>query len=732
MRRILTCTIIGATVCLLTAPALSATAAARPAAVSGQAVPSVHPTRTVILPTGDAVVINKVGDRTSTSVRAADRSGPAGQFVSESLAGRTYVLPGEVRPFLGTVLDPSLFDVTTLATVATAGRIPVTVTAAASSTIALPGFTATSRSGAVSTGYLASSAAATLRQDLINAWRRVAAPGGVAPTSLFGGVTHLALTGAVGPARPAYPQVTLIIKVRTATGRPSPGGTIALINTDDVRKFVNFVPYSNGEARVSLPYGHYSGITDDATFTPTSFVDRIIPIADYTVSRNLQTMTFDARAATVRPSVRTPRPAGLNTFSLEFDRTTAHGGLGVTTAFGPGQQVYVAPTPAARYGQLDWLTTWSLVGPAAGPRYSYDISFASTGSVPARQSHTVTSSQLATVHARYYGDKRRTAEFVRTPFYSFEAGAFSEFAALPTPSAVTQYINAPPGAVWFDTLLAYSSNENPFGGIFFDGARIYAAGSTRAVDWLRGPLAPATEARTEGEPAFYCQACRTAGKLAVGLAPVTDTTPGHIGYLDELPGHGPVSRFDLYRNGVRVGGGPDVTGGLFAVPSTAATYRIHDTTDRSADAVVTSTTTSTDLTFRSAATGGGALPKGWVCGIEAAIKCTVLPLLHATIPLPTSLADTLPVGAITFDFTVARIQGAAPAAVTSATLSTSTDGTTFHPATVVALGQGVFRATIVNAPSSAGRGISLRLTASDAGGSTISQTVTAAYQVAAN
>ena len=113
-------------------------------------------------------------------------------------------------------------------------------------------------------------------------------------------------------------------------------------------------------------------------------------------------------------------------------------------------------------------------------------------------------------------------------------------------------------------------------------------------------------------------------------------------------------------------------------------------------------------------------------------SCTVLPLLHATIPLPTSLADTLPVGATTFDFTVARIAGAAPAAVTAATLSTSTDGTTFHPAKVVALGQGVFQATIVNGAVlrrarrlATGHRVRRR-------GSTISQTVTAAYQVAAN
>jgi hypothetical protein len=758
VRRILTSTIIGVSVGLLAVPALSATAAPRSAPVSGHPVASHavsgHPvvtravsgqavvdralslslpsSRAVTLLTGDSVVLRTAGHRTSASVRAADRSGPQGQFLAESLAGHTYVLPSEVRPFVGSVLDPSLFDVAALAAASSAGRIPVTVTAPAGSVIDLPGFTATSHSGAVSTGYLATSSAAALRNDLISAWRRVVAPGAVAPTALFGGVTHLSLTGAVSPVQPAFPQVTLIIKVLNASGRPSPEGFIGLVNTDDSRKFATFVPYYNGEVRVSLPYGHYGGITDDASFTATSFVDRLVPIADYTVSRNLQTLTFDARTATVRPSVQTPAPASLNTLSLEFDRGSGRGGIGSIFLYGAGSQVYVAPTPTARYGQLHWLTTWSLAGPTSGAQYSYDLSYLNTGSVPARQGHTVTSGQLATVHARYYSEKRRTAEFVRTPYYPFQDGIFSEFAALPTPEARTEYINAPPSAVWLDQLLAYPSDDNPFGGFFLDGPRIYQAGSTRAVDWLRGPLAPATAAPTEGDAGFFCPACRTANKLGVDLAPVTDTTPGHVGYLDEVEGHGPVASFVLYRNGVRVGGGQDVTGGLFTVPPGSATYRIHATTDRRADSVLTSTTTSTDWTFRSGATGGAPLPAGWDCGIGTSTHCTVLPLLRATVPLPTSLSDTLPVGTTTFDFTVARVAGATPSAVTAATLSTSSDGTTFHPAKVVALGHGTFRATVVNGSSLAGHGVSLQVTASDAAGSSITQTVTNAYQVASN
>ena len=51
---------------------------------------------------------------------------------------------------------------------------------------------------------------------------------------------------------------------------------------------------------------------------------------------------------------------------------------------------------------------------------------------------------------------------------------------------------------------------------------------------------------------------------------------------------------------------------------------------------------------------------------------------------------------------------------------------------MTALGGGAFRATVVNPQSTAGHAVSLRVTGADSGGSTISQTVTAAYVVAAD
>ena len=745
MRRIVTALAVCVTVSALAVPAAASATASTTASAHGTSrattagATSSAATATVMLPTGDAVLVRAVAGHSQVSVVAADRSGPAGQFNTVREGGDTYVFPAEARPFLGSVLDPSLFDVTALAASATSAhgvtRIPVVVTAPAGATFQLPGFTATAHTGTATTGYLAASGATALRNALVSAWRSVSTPGSVAAKSLFGGITHLSVDHAVQrsgvTAKPDFPQVTVILRVLDSAGKPAAGGAISMFNTDNGNIFDGFLFYRNGEARASVPLGHYTALTDVASFTPQlGFVDRIVPIADFTVSRNLQTVTFDARTATAVATVHAPQPTDLNQGTVEFDRVVPGLSFGSSYGFGPGSEVSVAPTPQVERGSLYWLTTWSLLGKNPAAPSSYDLSFLDTGAISADQTHTVATFQLATVHATYYNDKRRQSLFARSPLYPFQFLVFSLLAPLNTPLARTEYIYSPPSAVWFDSLSADPTNDNPFAGSISDDPRFYPAGSVRDAEWLRGPLAPGVAAQTNGDPFFFCPACRTATKLSMFLAPVTDTTPGHTGYLDELEGGPPVAHYSLYRNGALIGGGPDQLGGQFTVPAGVATYRFHATTDRTVDPVRTSTTTSTDLTFRSGATGGAGVPTSWLCGIGTATSCTVLPLLRATVPLPTSLSDRLPVGSSALDFTISGIQGAAPATITAASLATSVAGGPFVPATVVALGRGVFRATIATPRSAAGHSVSLRVTGADSAGSTISQTVTAAYLVA--
>ena len=65
--------------------------------------------------TGDMVAVGSVADHPHTSVIPRDRHGLAGQFTTYRVGAHVYVIPGAARRYVGTVLDPSLFDVGALA-----------------------------------------------------------------------------------------------------------------------------------------------------------------------------------------------------------------------------------------------------------------------------------------------------------------------------------------------------------------------------------------------------------------------------------------------------------------------------------------------------------------------------------------------------------------------------------------------------------------------------------------
>jgi hypothetical protein len=92
-----------------------------------------------------------------------------------------------------------------------------------------------------------------------------------------------------------------------------------------------------------------------------------------------------------------------------------------------------------------------------------------------------------------------------------------------------------------------------------------------------------------------------------------------------------------------------------------------------------------------------------------------------------------PSGPQGLDLTVGHLQQSAGSPVTGATVQYSTDGTTWQDATVTPRGDGVFHAGFA-ATTDAFRGgdVSLRVTASDAAGATVAETITAAYHVYAS
>lgn len=707
---------------------LTMTMAGAASALSAHPSPS-GPAVVVPLITGDTVEVPS-GPRPHLLTSLRTHRGIAGQVSTFSAGKDIYVFPGAARRYLGTILDPSLFDVTALARHAAGRRVPVTIRFAAGARPHVPGLTVTARSASGERGYLTAKGRRAFGIALARRWRADARSRRT-PRTLFGGVTRIAAPGATIPV-PHFQQYTLAIHVVGPAGRPVNFAFVSLTNVDDGRKFSNFIAVDHGLAKVSVPAGNYSGLAEYDAFRRSGIIaSYLVPLEQVAVTHNNTNMVFDMRTATSKPSVQTPMPAALQSETLEWDRDTTHFAISFSTAFGVDSVVHVAPSAPAAEGQLHWLTTWQLTAtPSSGTPYSYDLVFDDEGQVPADQRHIVTSSDVAQVNSRYYTDQQaRLAYFGRGPFLPFQFFSMTELLPLQTPTARTEYINDPGGALWSATLFAAPTDFDPFQGLVVDGARSYVPGSSYGADWLRGPLAPGMQQPT-APVGFFCSYCRNPKTMAVLFNPVADTDTGHGGYFDILDRHTVAAHFALYRNGVRIKNERNSTGDVVRVPPGEATYRAVVRTERGAVGFATSTEASLSVTFVSSATSGSQAPPHWFC-VGRRKTCTVLPLLSAVVPLPTGLDGTMPLGTNSVTFEVRHLTGASDPAIDHVSFAITGDGgRTYHQLPVTSLGGDQYQVTIDNPTAWANHGIGVRIKAADSSGGALSETVQNAYYVA--
>ena len=264
--------------------------------------------RGVTLITGDSVRVSRdAKGRTIVEGLPATRSGVGAAFQTITTPAHTYVIPNSARPYVGRILDPSLFDVTTGA----GARIPVRISFAGSSAPAVPGITITSTTAGAASGYLTAASGRRFGTALAAQYLADATAHFPARTTLFG-VTKISAEVSAPPiATPQYPMRTLIIKVLDGRGAPLDFGFITVYNTDNFAKFLNFAVVVDGQARLSVPTGHYGLDTEiDKLDAKGHFVGiGVVTRSDYLVSAQNQVLTVDGRSATSRVSVRTPRPA---------------------------------------------------------------------------------------------------------------------------------------------------------------------------------------------------------------------------------------------------------------------------------------------------------------------------------------------------------------------------------------------------------------------------------------
>ncbi|HEY0238843.1 MAG TPA: hypothetical protein VGC37_09365 [Friedmanniella sp.] len=705
------------------APFLPASPTAAPTAPSGRA--TTRPAevgRTLTLITGQRVHL--VGAYGHERVVVAPKKGqPAGDsLVVRRLGTHLYVYPVGIEALLGRTVDLALFDLHgAAATKSDRTAVRVSYPGARPS---VPGLHLTSAKNGVARGYVKTSSAPAFGAALRHAARAVDAR----TSTPLAGVGRISATGTAQPTSARhYPMKTLVIKVLGNDGKPEAAGIVSLINVDDGTRYGTDVFVTDGEARVSVPAGTYSALSDDFVEgkTEDTGTESITTVNEYVVTGAGQTLTIDHRTATVRPSADAPKPADETALFLEWDRTDApddyFAGFGFFAV--PGLDVLVTPSAPAKVGTVSFVQSFTLEQRATTPTYAYSLA-SLDDHIPA-QPHVFRSSDLATVESTYDGDgSGHGGGFSRAPVFEDGGGAGNLITPLALGISRTEYAGAVGGAVqWEDTmLLNYDAREDP--GFFDREPRSLPAGSTRHQEWFRGPLGAGIP--TQG-PDGFCYGCRSGNTISVGLAPVTDSNPYHVGDLfgtgDELP----VARFRLYRGTTLIDDEDDTPGTFVKVSSKKRTYRAVLDVDRRGTSPRLSTQSRTELTFSSARNKGAKLPDDWFCDGST---CRVLPLLQARAELATDHQGQLPLGRSTVTVRVAQVENAKTSAIASASLEYRPAGAEWVSVDLRRVSEGVYTG-VLDDRDDPGTVADLRVGAADAAGSTYRQTVVRAFTVAA-
>jgi hypothetical protein len=194
--------------------------------------------------------------------------------------------------------------------------------------------------------------------------------------------------------------------------------------------------------------------------------------------------------------------------------------------------------------------------------------------------------------------------------------------------------------------------------------------------------------------------------------------------------------YQIDQNGARIAGG-NAYGGIPPVTVSAKPSVIRFTLNavRSGPAYVLSARTQTVWTWRSRPQPAATVPQAWYCSYvlvsgqyQARRRCAVQPMMTLDYQVRgLALDGTAPAGPQLIELTINHLQLARAARVTGAATQVSCDdGQRWQRATVTASGSGRFR---VGFRVPGGCGVTLRVSATDAAGGSVTETITRAYAI---
>jgi hypothetical protein len=674
--------------------------AAEPAPVAGA-------TRTVTLVTGDRVTVAQTPNgRPSVTVAP----GTSGNFQVLASGSHLYVIPQIAAGYVGAPLDLGMFDVN-----------------ADTSNYALP-LTAT---GAVPPG-MAQTAAGLMVRDraafgkaLARDW--TAAKHGGASGHLFDGVVAL-------HPRPTPPGklYTLTVKAYDRLGHRASGDLGVVMNADNIDNFLAGQGFFNGQFAFSVPAGHYSISSYIGTGYSDGSVDFTLAEApEVSVTRDT-TVVLDARDGT-RLSADVGAPAPQLTAQLNVQRNPATG-VSLTDSFVTFDTtpLYATPTAPVTTGQLYFYPGMRLGDPQTE---LYDMEFPYIGAIPQTLTETLQASDFATIDARFHSPVPGRAEYEsREGAQPWQAVAVFGANEVVAPDTRTEHVLATPGMVWLQQVILDEADSL---GTASEILHTYQPGQQLTDDWAAQPVAPGIEQETDAPQS--CPACRSGDTLNLMLFGNTDAQ-GHL----MLPDSSSTESMTLYQDGTQVGQTP-IGFAAFPLDPSPAGYRLVYDTARDAAWWPTSTRTHTEWTFTSAERPADQLPPGWTCGGKGggggggrgapatADGCSFEPLLFTRYATGAGTDDVVPAGhPASVEVNVAHQRGAAASPITQFSAQVSyDDGVTWTDVPATRLAEGSYRLDYSQPELNATNGFaSLHVTAADANGSAIDQTITRAYPLA--
>ncbi|MEU9167501.1 S8 family serine peptidase [Streptomyces sp. NPDC048420] len=240
--------------------------------------------------------------------------------------------------------------------------------------------------------------------------------------------------------------------------------------------------------------------------------------------------------------------------------------------------------------------TLKLSGTPVSP-YVYNLLAAQSGSISADQTYRLDSSNTVKKKARYHG--ATAGEIGADALYTFrpwQLFGIENSVHLPLGTERDEYYYVDPDTRTWHVVYP---NWNTFRGQWSPLRTFTEAATEPTENWLRQVVRPGTSEE-------YGLSERTGDTLTLSIAELSDSTPGHYGYID---GSDTTAQGKLYADGELVGDSTLGGYGTFDVAADKASYRFDLDVRRQAAWAKYSTSTHTEWTFTSAHTDTGtALP----------------------------------------------------------------------------------------------------------------------------